>query len=544
MNSFGLVPGAGLEPARVSPGDFKSPAFTISPPGLVEIMNHPSRVSQLGVESSPVDAVWDWADRRYTHLTSRPLLSSLPAFFGGLLAASHPLAALVALLSIPLCRRNLVLPLFLFIIGVARIWLPTSDRVLPPGDYELTGRVISTPTLSRTAQTFLVDIGSQKLLVFAPTSHVVFAGDYVELLGTVRPMVAYSDNNQAFFANYWKRRGVSGSMSLRWGGGMQVLEPGGGLDSIGSGWRTRTWRQLRSQLPTNQAAIALGIVAGQQGLVSETTVENMRRAGTLHMLATSGYNVLLVVIAITWLLSLLPIHRVLQTLIAIGLLAVYVSAVGDKPPIIRAAIMCSVVLFAPLLGKAPDLLSALALSAVLSALIEPATVYDAGFHLSFLVLLTLLLYGHRWFEKVTDLCASIQRRSVRLPLIHVSWVVVGTVICQIGAAPALAAHFGSLSLVAPISNLLTWVAVPIIYVGVFLSQLLDLLSSELSNWSSTLITGPSAAWIDTSNSWLGVPSFASLDFEPVPGWVAAVAYGILVFGSKPYRRKMGHVEIS
>ena len=29
------MPGAGFEPARPKPGDFKSPAFTISPPGLL-----------------------------------------------------------------------------------------------------------------------------------------------------------------------------------------------------------------------------------------------------------------------------------------------------------------------------------------------------------------------------------------------------------------------------------------------------------------------------------------------------------------------------
>jgi hypothetical protein len=30
-----VVPGAGFEPARPKPGDFKSPAFTISPPGPI-----------------------------------------------------------------------------------------------------------------------------------------------------------------------------------------------------------------------------------------------------------------------------------------------------------------------------------------------------------------------------------------------------------------------------------------------------------------------------------------------------------------------------
>ena len=35
LMSFNMVPGAGLEPACLSTGDFKSPVYTISPPGHI-----------------------------------------------------------------------------------------------------------------------------------------------------------------------------------------------------------------------------------------------------------------------------------------------------------------------------------------------------------------------------------------------------------------------------------------------------------------------------------------------------------------------------
>ncbi len=59
FKSFRLVPGAGLEPARLSPGDFKSPVSTIPPSGHKHILYlvqkvglEPTRLSTLASKTS------------------------------------------------------------------------------------------------------------------------------------------------------------------------------------------------------------------------------------------------------------------------------------------------------------------------------------------------------------------------------------------------------------------------------------------------------------------------------------------------------------
>ncbi|MFN8139792.1 MAG: ComEC/Rec2 family competence protein [Fimbriimonadales bacterium] len=480
--------------------------------------------------------VWQWTERRYPHLASRPLLCALPAFFAGLLATYSPLALAWVALTLLLNRRALPISLILLTVGFIRAQFTPQTSEMPIGEQTFVGRVINTPSLTRSAQTFLLQTESATVLVTARARNLLSAGDLIELRGSVRPIVEYSDSKTQQTDRQWLRRGVRYRCSAFSSGSVQVLEPGGGFASLGSTWRTKTWNILREHLDQDRAALAMGVVAGQQSLVTPETIEAMQKAGTLHMLATSGYNVMLFVLCVVGLLSLLPIHRSLQVLIACLVLLVYVAAVGGKPPILRASISAAIMLSAFLFRKNPDMLSALAASSVVCALVDPAAVFDIGYHLTFVILLFLCLYGGRMNDFILKWRSLIKSRLAKLAAVRIAQVFGVTIICQLAAAPLLAAHFGTVSLIAPVANVITFLSVPVIYVGVFLAQLLDPLLPSASQFVSQAITGPGASWMASVNQFFASAPGASASFTPIPGWIAVSLYALAALLSRPHVR--------
>ncbi|MCH8274320.1 MAG: ComEC/Rec2 family competence protein [Armatimonadetes bacterium] len=481
--------------------------------------------------------MWVWVERRYGHLASRPLLAAVPTFLADLLI---PFSAWFLLLAVPsflLCRRWMLLAVALLLLGLVRgHFAVRPPDPLPSGEYTFRGRVVNTPTLAQRSQRFVLDVGDRRILVYARAERLLVAGDWVEVSGQLERIVHYSDQGPFNRQAHWERRGINQQISAAWGGALEVVEPGSGLATLGSAWRNASWERLRRHLPRRYAGVTMGILAGQQSLVDEDVKENMRRSGTMHLLATSGFNVFLVALGLMWLLSHLPIPRSAQVAVVILLLIAYAGAVGGRPSVIRAAIMASLFLSAYLFRRSPDGLSALAAAAILFLLVEPGAIWDVGFQMSFLAVLAILLFvpqGFRWMRGVLE--RKVQNKGVRLALNWAGTLLLTTVVAQLGSAPLTAHYFGIVSLIAPISNLMTATAVPFIYIGAMSAQVAGLVWEPLSLGLDLMITGPFAAWIDWVNARLGSPGWAALEFNPVSVWWVGAYYAGLILLSRPDR---------
>lgn len=472
--------------------------------------------------------MWRRIEERYPHFCKRPLIAGLPWFFGGLLAFYSPCYLLLLPVGVLCCGRFPWVCLVMLSLGVARgIFLPSPGPDLPAGRYKVVGTISETPNLRLRSQTFVLTTSERKVAVTARASHWLMVGDYVRVVGEVSPVKSGS-------REYWLRRGVSQSMYVVSDGSVELLEPGRGLAAIGSEWRTATWNRLRTHMSRDEAGLAMGIVAGQQGLVPPKTHEAMRRAGTMHLLATSGFNVLLMAGLLMLILSHLPVPRWLQCTLAIALLVIYCFAVGAKPPVIRATTMATAFFAIQAIGRTPDSLSLLALAAVGIALFEPAMVLDAGYQLSFFAVASLILFfpaGNRWLIKRTS---RIKSDVMRIVARYVGVAMLVTLIAQLGSAPILATHFGQFSVISPISNLVTAVAVPFVYAGVGLGQLFSYVSQPLGYGFDFWLAGSACAWIEWVNSALASPPWAFLEFAPIPPWAGAgLLAGVLAL-SRPY----------
>lgn len=481
-----------------------------------------------------------WVGKRFRgwldHLAGRPLVAVLPWFIGGLWASTVPSSFLWILIGVLVAYRFWKLCLVAIVVGLARgVWVPVEPKPLPAGEYVLKGYVRSTPVLRKGTQSFILDIGDRRLLVNTSGHHFVASGDLVEVRGVVKRIANYTEDGGFDRRGYWGRRGVWQEVSTAYVGGVSVVEPGWGIGAWGARWRHRIWERLRRHLPDEFAGLVMGVIVGQGTLVGKDTYAAMSRSGTLHLLSTSGFHVLLLAGLVAGLLRFLPVPRPVQIGVILLVLAVYSAAVGGRSPIVRASLMAGIFLSAYLFKRIPDGLSAVAFAALISLFLEPGAIFDVGFQLSFLVTAALVLYMPRVYSEIKRIVErKVQNKAIGVAILGGFVSLATTMVAQLASAPILSHHFGQVSLVAPLANLLSAVVVPFVYIGALSAQVAEVFSEGLSLGLDLALTGAFVGWLHLVNEYLGNLSWAAITFTPIPGWMAWVGCALIVFlGPRP-----------
>jgi ComEC/Rec2-related protein len=141
---------------------------------------------------------------------------------------------------------------------------------------------------------------------------------------------------------------------------------------------------------------------------------DMRRvfsnSGTIHVFAISGLNIALVAGLLIVVVSALGVPRPYWVLGVAPLLIFYTLASGAQPSAVRACVMAIIYFAAPLFGRRPSGLAALAGTALLVYALAPWLVYSIGCTLSFAVMGGLVVFCKPFCTVGRTLC--------RLPLLE------------------------------------------------------------------------------------------------------------------------------
>ncbi|GAC1429510.1 MAG: hypothetical protein NVSMB65_02920 [Chloroflexota bacterium] len=136
---------------------------------------------------------------------------------------------------------------------------------------------------------------------------------------------------------------------------------------------------LQAMLPQPYASVLAALLMGGRGTSLGTLAPSFVDAGMIHVVATSGLKVAIVVglvyrLAVGvlgWRWAILP---TLPATIA------YVALTGATPAGVRAGLMWGMVLLAQRRGRRSHALTSLALTAAAMALLTPSLIIDVGFH--------------------------------------------------------------------------------------------------------------------------------------------------------------------
>jgi ComEC/Rec2-related protein len=133
------------------------------------------------------------------------------------------------------------------------------------------------------------------------------------------------------------------------------------------------------------------ILLGNRSLMSGEMRKAFTDSGTIHVFAISGLHIVLVSSVLRFILSRLGFTGAINSLLSIPLLVAFVVLSGSKPSAVRALLMMSLMLLAPMFGRRSNSLCAWSVSVILIYSFKPEMLFDIGCTLSFAVMFGMVL---------------------------------------------------------------------------------------------------------------------------------------------------------
>jgi len=132
--------------------------------------------------------------------------------------------------------------------------------------------------------------------------------------------------------------------------------------------------------------------------------------GCAHFLAVSGFHVGVLAVTVWFLLRWFSVSNRVAAMATVGVVVAYALVADPRPPIIRAAIMAAAMGLAVILNRPFSPVNSLCLAAIVILMLDPASLFDAGFQLSFVAVAAILAVG----PSVIELLHRFGGLSVRL----------------------------------------------------------------------------------------------------------------------------------
>jgi competence protein ComEC len=348
-------------------------------------------------------------------------------------------------------------PLFLLLLAYAGAILlfpgffaPPPDPLpfpLPRSGVLVEGRIAAYPAAARGGVRFPLQTNSlygqphkTGLMIYSNDIGGASYGDKVSFLADLQAPPGAAAPGALDWADYLARRGITAQGRA---GEAELAAPANPFLRLARGFRAATLRAFEAGLPPESAAVLAGVVLGEKRSVPAELKTAFQDSGAMHLLVASGSNVGFVVAVVYFLCSRFGLKRRYSGLAALLLSGFYVTAAGLDAPLVRAYLMFSAGLLAWLLRREAGAFHALTAAALLILLASPASLFDAGFQMSFLAAYGLTVGGAVWGRYLPGGPAG---KAAGLLLV--------SFLAQLGLYPLLAVYFHKISLVSLLSNML------------------------------------------------------------------------------------------
>jgi len=360
------------------------------------------------------------------------------------------------------------------------------------------------------------------LLVQAARFPAFAYGDRVRAGGQLITPPVFDDFD---YAAYLSARGIH---SLMRRGRLELIAAGRGHPFWAALYRLRAAGSdlLNRALPEPAAALANGMLLGIESGIPPAVDEAFKATGTAHVIVISGSNIALFTGVLMGLLG----RRVGKTRAALPVaLAVvcYVLLVGADPPALRAGIMGILYVIAAALGRTSTAYVSLFFSALLMTLINPLSLWDVGFQLSFGATLGLILFTPALQSRVERFLARrLPPERVRQAMGFLNDALIVTMAAQILTLPLIVYYFGRLSVVSLLANFLILPVQPAIMLGGMITLVVGLI------WEGLGRIAAAVPWLFLTYTVAVVRTLAAAPLASVEtgalGRAFAVVYGLIL----------------
>ena len=252
--------------------------------------------------------------------------------------------------------------------------------------------------------------------------------------------------------------------------------------------RLRLLNIMDATFPSDTAGFAKALLLGEREGIDYATDTAFSVSGISHIIAVSGLHVSILFALIYFITGR---RRFLTVLLGIPVLIFFAALAGFSPSITRACIMHSLMMVALLIDREYDGPVALSFAALVMMVANPAVLFSTSFQLSFGCMAGIFLFGQRLQTWMSDAFPMAKTGSLANRLRR--WLISGTSV-TLGAisltTPLVAYHFGVVSLIGVVTNLLTLWVVTFIFYGTMLVCLLGYFVPAVAAAAAWIVAWP------------------------------------------------------
>ena len=230
------------------------------------------------------------------------------------------------------------------------------------------------------------------------------------------------------------------------------------LRGLASAWNGKICERIRSVFPEDTCAFFQALMLGDKSDLYEDDALHlsMSRAGLMHMVAVSGMHIAFLVGMLRQLMG----NTRRASLLSILLIWSFVLLTGSTPSAVRAGLMQTVALLAPIFGREEDPPTSLLFALALILLWNPFAAGSVSLQLSFASLAGIELFSDRIRTAVLNAVPKSLPWQIRNYLSSNAANSVGVLVFT---TPLIGLHFGYVSVLSPLTNLFALWAVPICF---------------------------------------------------------------------------------
>ena len=311
-----------------------------------------------------------------------------------------------------------------------------------------------------------------------------FDGQAVEITGVLAPPPLPLADGLFDFRTYLQRQEIYFQLKTESSNDWRVMEPA--KFSVPLADRFRVWARqaLAIGMPVEDESLKLerALTLGDKSVLTEEVSEPFVRAATYHIFAVDGLRMAIIFGIFFALFRVLGLPRAWCGLMLLPVIWFYTALTGWPASAIRATVMLTIIIGGWVLKRPSDLLNSLFAAALVILVWDPQQLFQAGFQLSFFVVLCMILtlplfdeFAQRLLKPDPLLPESLRPRWRKIMDVPARWLLdlwFVSLAAWLGSIPLAAYYF---HIFTPVSGPANVVAVPLcalVLVSNFLSLLL------------------------------------------------------------------------
>ncbi|MBF0478320.1 MAG: ComEC family competence protein [Candidatus Omnitrophica bacterium] len=291
-----------------------------------------------------------------------------------------------------------------------------------------------------------------KVLVNVFRKEEVIYGEKLGLKGKFSRPMEFGKKGQFSYRDYLARAGIGYTLNVKKAEPLKRLgkDQGQWVVRLAYAVRKHFRRIFDNNFSPDESGLVRALMLGDRTGVPFFISDIFMKTGTTHILAISGFNIAILAVMVLVFLKFFPFHRNIIMSLAVIFLIFNMIMTDMSASVVRATIMASVVLIAFMVERPKDHFNILGVAAFVVLIFDPLYLFDIGFQLSFVCVLSLIVLQPKVKAAAEKLLGTPKNKVV-------SWLsesLLVSLAVWIGVMPLIIYYFHLISFVSLLANLL------------------------------------------------------------------------------------------